>query len=150
MLKNNTAAKDAEYLINLLPILYQELGKRENNFLTQGKISCPQLLALQKISNAGPLRMKDLSQGLNIRMATATGLVDRLVKAGWVERKLDSNDRRAVVIQLLPQGKKIISDIYLQKKKIITRVFEKLSSHETTAYVKQFEKIVHLLSKESL
>ena len=48
--------------------------------------------------------MGQLSDHMNFPMSTATGIVDRLVKKGYIERGKSDSDRRIVVITLSEKG----------------------------------------------
>jgi hypothetical protein len=41
-----------------------------------------------------------------------TGIVDRLVKMGWVQRTRSETDRRVVLVQATPAGNKLIEQIH--------------------------------------
>jgi len=53
-------------------------------------------------------KMKDISTMLGIRDASATSLVDGLVKAGYVQRKHDKKDRREVNLSVTKKADLII------------------------------------------
>ena len=142
------AKENAEKLIALLPQLLRGLLKREDNFLTQGKISFPQMLALECLSRAGVCRMSELAQTLSIQMASATGLADRLIKAGYIRRKPDARDRRVVRIALTPKGKNVVENIFQQKKRIMMNVFQRISPVDSRQYLNVLEKIVKILSED--
>jgi DNA-binding MarR family transcriptional regulator len=52
---------------------------------------------LDLISSHGPARRAGLHP------ATMTGILDRLERGGWVARERDPDDRRAVVVRVLPE-----------------------------------------------
>ena len=52
------------------------------------------------------LKMRDLSQRLMVTGGNVTGLTDKLVAEGLVERREDPNDRRAYTVRLTPEGKR--------------------------------------------
>ncbi len=60
------------------------------------------ILFLLKQSNGRT--MSDLSQLIGVDNSTLTGLVDRLEKAGFVVRQASPTDRRALLIQVTPEG----------------------------------------------
>ena len=145
----STAQRNAEKLIELLPRLLRGLLRREDNFLTQGKISFPQMLALEHLSRVRQCRMSDLAEALSIKMASATGLADRMFKSGYVRRFPDPRDRRVVRIGLLPKGQKVVQTIFEQKKRVMADVFKKIPTEDSSRYVQVFEKIVRTLTEES-
>jgi DNA-binding MarR family transcriptional regulator len=54
-----------------------------------------------------PLGMAKLTEALHIEKSTLTGLVDRAEKRGLVRRIPDADDRRALRIELTPEGREI-------------------------------------------
>ena len=48
--------------------------------------------------------MGTLARNMHVRMPTTTGIVGRLVRAGYVRRRLKPEDRRQVVVTLTPKG----------------------------------------------
>ena len=101
--------------------------------------------------------MSQLSDQMNFPMSTATGIVDRLVKKGYIQRDKSESDRRIVVISLTEKGKAFIDDLktnilaYIKKaydildeeeKKYLFKIFNKVSSslQQFTAEVDQDKK----------
>ena len=54
--------------------------------------------------------MNRLSSDLHVAMPTTTGIVDRLVKAGYVTRSSGLGDRRQVWVRLSGKGRDFIRD----------------------------------------
>ncbi len=63
------------------------------------------------------LSQTELSRELIVHRSNITGLVDRLEKKGWVERRDVAADRRAYRVVLTPAGEKVL-------KKILPRYYE--------------------------
>ena len=57
----------------------------------------------------GASTMGDVAHEMNISFSTATSLVDRLVKGGWVERGFDPDDRRIIRLSLTKAGRELIT-----------------------------------------
>jgi DNA-binding MarR family transcriptional regulator len=58
---------------------------------------------LDLISRHGPISPGTLARRAGLHPATMTGILDRLERGGWVARERDSDDRRAVVVRVLPR-----------------------------------------------
>jgi DNA-binding MarR family transcriptional regulator len=54
---------------------------------------------LELINRHGPLSPSALARRAGLHPATMTGILDRLERGGWVARRRDPSDRRAVVVQ---------------------------------------------------
>ncbi len=72
-------------------------------------ITGPQLWALKTLAANGSLPLGQLSKMMYLHPSTITGVVDRLEKKGYVARSRINEDRRVIMVQLTPKGKKIVS-----------------------------------------
>lgn len=61
-------------------------------------LRCGQLLV-----HNGPMTAGELAKATGLTTGAITGIVDRLEKAGWAQRRADPGDRRRVVIYPGPQ-----------------------------------------------
>jgi DNA-binding MarR family transcriptional regulator len=59
----------------------------------------------------GRARVAELANRLWVRPATVTGIIDTLVKAGYVQRERDLADRRAVWVVLTEAGRARVDEI---------------------------------------
>lgn len=64
----------------------------------------PQQVHVLCVVNGGPVGMTELAHSLGLEKSSATGLVDRVVRRGLVDRAPDSQDRRACRIMLTDEG----------------------------------------------
>lgn len=56
------------------------------------------------LESRGPLPVGAIAEELGLPSASATRVVDRLQKAGYVRRVRSDEDRRAVFVELVPEG----------------------------------------------
>lgn len=75
-------------------------------------LTTSQLKVVLLIFVSGPLRMSDIAHELGVSLATATGVVDRLVGRGMLIREGDPKDRRVVLCRLSDEGEKLISGVW--------------------------------------
>ena len=95
-------------VVGTLPVLFREFAKREDNALTRGKISFPQMVTLHLLCQRSRVPMNDLAKVLSVRCSSATVLVDRLIRQRMVIRNRDEEDRRIVWIQITSRGRKVV------------------------------------------
>ncbi|MGN7799627.1 MarR family winged helix-turn-helix transcriptional regulator [Leifsonia sp. 22587] len=67
---------------------------------------------LDLISIHGPLSPGALSKLAELHPATLTGILDRLESGGWIARERDPQDRRAVVVRVLPDRNAEVFALY--------------------------------------
>ena len=68
------------------------------------ELTMPQLRALFALRRHGDCRMGRVASQLGTSLSSATGVIDRLVERGLVERWQDLDDRRSNICRLTPEG----------------------------------------------
>ncbi|MCF2137350.1 MAG: MarR family transcriptional regulator [Candidatus Thorarchaeota archaeon] len=77
---------------------------RTTSYLANDDLGLEEFMILDIVSETDDCSMKDIIDGLSIAASTATGIVDRLVKRGFVKRKHSESDRRKVLLHLTSMG----------------------------------------------
>ena len=72
------------------------------------------------------LRMKNLSRYLMVTGGNVTGLTDQLVHEGLVKRTNDLEDRRALIVQMTPKGKKWFEQVAIEHEKWLDELLGRL------------------------
>ena len=96
---------ESQAIATLMPRIIQGI---QLDFFVQRGVTQTQFLVLVAIHGYGRCTMGTLSRNLHVRMPTATGIIDRLGRAGYVRRLLHSTDRRQVFVSLTPKGQAFI------------------------------------------
>lgn len=71
---------------------------------TSHGMTLPQFDVLAALARRGEITMTALSRQLMVSNGNVTGIVDRLVADGWIERGARPGDRRATLVRLTAQG----------------------------------------------
>jgi DNA-binding MarR family transcriptional regulator len=129
-------------MIKLVPKLKIELGCYETSTLTRRDITTTQLLVLECLSACGHCKMHTLVDSLKVKFSAVTAIIDRLVKTGFVIRERGKEDRRTVFVALSAKGRKILVEVYQQRRKAFMQVFSRVSAKEREEYLTILEKLV--------
>jgi DNA-binding MarR family transcriptional regulator len=100
------AISSASAIMCHIMLLNSVLERRANRFAEAHGLTLTQWMALGCIGNGGEegLRHAELGQRLMLSKAPVTGMVDRLERDGYVQRRADRADRRASRIVITAQG----------------------------------------------
>lgn len=90
----------------------ESLNARLNKHLSDVNLTISQFGTLEVLLHLGPLNQRTIGEKLLKSGGNITMVIDNLEKMGYVVRKTDPNDRRAVLIHLTPRGQKFISDYF--------------------------------------
>lgn len=105
-------------------------------------ISRFELLALMLSEKFQNVTMSNLAQGMSVPMSTATGIIDRLVKKGLLERGRSEEDRRVVTVFLTDNGRALLEDLKEHFHSLLDRVRSLLTDEEIETALKLMRKII--------
>ncbi len=135
-------------MVTLLPRMMRGFARRESNYLSRGKITIPQWGVLEHLSRDREVPMNELARHLGITRPAATGLADRLIAQGLVARQGDRADRRVIRVRLTPKGRRVLDNIWNQKRRMIQQVFGQISPADRAQYLSTLERVAQILSEE--
>lgn len=104
-------------------------------------MSKQELFTLMTVNRLKEATMGQLSDHMNFPMSTATGIVDRLVKRGYMERSKSDSDRRIVVISLTEKGKAISDKMKSMILSYIRKAYDVLNEEERGMLLAVFDKV---------
>ena len=99
----------------------------------QGSISLIHLNVLTMLEASGPLSMSAVAESLDISVASATGVIDRMEARGLVRRRRHPEDRRVVLVEPAAGGRKVFGDIDSRRRKGLSALLGRLSDEELNA-----------------
>jgi MarR family transcriptional regulator, organic hydroperoxide resistance regulator len=85
----------------------RELERRTNEVMRPLGLTGAQADAIAVLGQAGTLSLRELGELLIAEAGHPSRLVDRLVAAGLVERRVSDDDRRRIELTLTPKGQQL-------------------------------------------
>ena len=108
----------------------ESLNMRLNRHLSDVNLTVSQFGTLEVLHHLGPLNQRSIGEKLLKSGGNITMVIDNLEKQGYVIRKKDPSDRRAVLIHLTKEGEKFISQFFPKHLNRIKEEFSVLSEEE--------------------
>ena len=87
------------------------------------------------------MNLSDVSKRMMVSNANITGLAERLVESGHIERRTSSSDRRVQVIRLTKAGRAEFRKLSDEHHKWVADIFSDLSAKEVRELMRLFAKI---------
>ena len=93
-------------------------------------LSMAQLKVLFCLFYRGPATVGALAHSLGVKLPTVSATLDRTVKAGYVERVDDPEDRRVVINRLTPAGSALVERLREERRLRVEQALGRLSPRE--------------------
>jgi DNA-binding MarR family transcriptional regulator len=100
-----------------------------------GSLSLIHLHVLTILELEGPLPMSRLAEQLDVSVASATGIVDRMEQRRLIERRHDEADRRVVSVHPTRLGGEVFARLRRHRRDRLAKVLAQLSDDELTAFL---------------
>lgn len=141
----------SEQLAELLGTLNTELTGQSMGailqILQQANLSMPRLVALFHLQRSGSATISELSEQLNLALATTSQIIDQMVQSGLVERREDSNDRRQKLVTLTTSGHAMIAQVRQARSSEIAQRLAGLPPELTTRLTELLTELVVALRR---
>lgn len=109
----------------------------DNQGLTIGQLRLMSMLMFGDSKTMG-----ELTEYLDVRMPTVSGLTDRLVRRGLIERCSDPADRRIVRVRLSEGGRRAMREIEDAGRAFLAPIFERLGAEKVRELIRVFDEFV--------
>lgn len=117
---------------------------------TRVGLTGPQLVCLRHIAQNGSIMPSRLAREIHLSQATVTGIVDRLVSGGWVERTRGEVDRRLVRLAVTERGQELLATAPSALHETFRSRLEALPEGEQSLIHGMLEKIVAMMDAQHL
>lgn len=138
----------ADRLNEIMPVLIRGFARTQPIEIFKGRITLPQVLILQHLTSEDPVKMTDIANFMKVSTAAATGIIERLVKSGYVYRVFDQKDRRIIKIKITPKGLAFMKKLACERRKVMIEIFSKISEQDRQDYLRILMRIKDVLVGE--
>jgi DNA-binding MarR family transcriptional regulator len=104
------------------------------------------LLALH---DAGPQRVTDLARLDHLKQPTMSAVLIRMERLGWVRRRDDDDDLRAVIVDITEQGERVALQLIAARTAVLESYLETLSAADRAAVAAALPALRKLTRKRS-
>jgi len=113
------------------------------------QITEPQYITLTYLAKNNNCTMGQLKEYLDVSLSTLTGIIDRMVRDGYVERERGVDDRRVVRVRMTKKGAEVAKELSKKRHERIVSVLELLKAEDQELLISTFEKLTDHLMRNS-
>jgi len=109
----------------------------------EDEVSLPQLRVLVMVASRPGMNLGGIATGLGVHSSNATRAVDRLVGAGYLDRRDDPTDRRNLQLELTAAGRELVGRVMDDRRSAIARILERMPASRRRALVPVLRSFAH-------
>ncbi len=103
---------DAPRLWIVLSRCHHAISQIAERSVAEAGLGLSDFAALEALLHKGPLTITEIQAKVLLASGSMTAAVDRLERKGLIIRKTTPRDRRAKVLELTPEGKRVVEAAY--------------------------------------
>ena len=111
-------------------LMVMQIGKRMRQRQPGDEVDPATVPFLHILSCAGPIRLSDLAQRMQLDASTVSRHARQLEERGLISRTTDPDDRRASRVEVTELGRKTLAASFEHRKQLIGRVLESWSDQD--------------------
>lgn len=106
------------------------------------ELTMPQLKILLQLTHGEAASVGDLARAIGVTAPTASGILERLVRAGLVSREEDAADRRITLIRPTERGAAIVQRLFTARRQQLAELSAGFTRDELRTLVAALELLV--------
>jgi DNA-binding MarR family transcriptional regulator len=110
----------------------------------------PQLILMRSIQSLGEVTIRELSNHTNMSQATATTILDRLEKNGYVQRIRSTTDKRKVHAHLTESGLVLLERAPQPLQDSFVKQFQQLDNWEQSLLLSSIQRLSAMMNASDL
>jgi len=140
----NSTVEQHKYICNKLNKVMRKVQRFYEAKLSSFGITPVQFVVLASLLKNDGMKFKDLAENIDMDGSTLTGILDRLERAGYVERKGDPEDRRSVLIFLTEKANESGPALLKTAEEFDEEIKEHFTPDEFDVFIRVLDKITEL------
>ncbi|GAA5647526.1 MULTISPECIES: MarR family winged helix-turn-helix transcriptional regulator [Vibrio] len=141
--------KHEEVLVSLRQII-RAIDLHSKKLSKESGLTAPQLILMRSIKELGDVTIKQLSSHTNMSQATATTILDRLERNGYVQRIRSVTDKRKVHAHLTEAGEALLDKAPLPLQQSFINKFQQLEEWEQSLLLSSVQRISSMMNAEDI
>jgi len=135
-------SRSSDYICFKLGKVFRNVQRYYENHLLKFGLTPVQFFVINTLSKRDGMKFKDLANSLAIEGPTLTGLLDRMERSGFLERRGDPEDRRSVLVYLTDKGRQVGPEVSKMAQSLDQNLRIQFSPEEFDLFLKILDRVV--------
>jgi len=113
----------------------------EKCWLSMAEVALMKDIQDNTVDSANNANITDIQNHLHISKAGVSKMLGVLEKKGYINRDIDKNNRRNLIITLTQKGHDAVNNLYRESDEQLTKIIRQLGEADTKKFVKYVNKL---------
>jgi len=131
---------------------FREVNQAFHQSMTQTTqrlgITAIQYFVLKIVSENPGIGLNELSDKIFSVTSTASGIVDRMVRAGWLSRERPPTNRRSISLTLTSEGRDLAGRVKALRQSQLTAIISQISPEDVAELQRIHKQIVNIIQRQ--
>ncbi len=141
--------KHEEVLVALRQII-RAIDLHSKKLNKDAGLTGPQLILMRSIHDLGEVTIRELAVHTNMSQGTATTILDRLERNGYVQRVRSNSDKRKVHAHLTDEGRKLLAQAPQPLQENFVEQFHQLQDWEQSLLLSSVQRISAMMNAQDM
>jgi DNA-binding MarR family transcriptional regulator len=105
-------------------------------------LTLPQLRTLVVLRHQGPVKLAELAAALAVNPSSAMRTVDKLAALGLVDRQVNPDSRREVILRLTAPGEKLVDEVLACRHREVAGIVARLPQDQRSTLVQALQTLL--------
>jgi len=136
--------KEVEVISQLICNLTRNCNIKEDFFASSFNLSPTEVRVLRLFSFSDTYNIKELKEKLHITSGRITHVVSSLETKKLLARHQDENDKRNIIVSLLPKAAPLIDNLQLSYNNLHKKILQSVNKEELNTIIKSLTTLVNV------
>lgn len=109
--------------------------------MSQETLTLGQYSLLKLLFDSEPMTVGEIAEELELSLASASAMIDRLVNQKLVIRSRSELDRRVVTVRLSPTGRAQVENLHQHRREFLRQLFLRMSEEDLKTLLVLIERL---------
>lgn len=134
-------------ILELIKNISHSIDVASQNLVKEAGLTRPQMTILREIAGAGEVSVGEIAKAINLKQATVTGILERLIRRGFISRRRSEADRRRVLVQITDQGRNILGEAEPLVRQSFAAKFGRLREWEKSMILCSLQRLATIINE---
>lgn len=135
----------AEVMEQPLNKVLRYLGQRRADASKARALTPSQFSAMRLLCVGGERRMSEVAVAMALSNSACTVMTDQLEKRDLVRKRMDADDRRAVLVAITSEGQRMLDEVISEIQQDLAARLDRLNPEERRMVAKGFEALARVI-----